>query len=46
MNTFTAQDMKDYGGRLAKTLDHADSWLDAAGYIALGGEIATENKIK
>ena len=32
--------------RLAKTLDHGDSWLDAAGYIALGGEIATENKIK
>ena len=32
--------------RLARTLDHGDSWLDAAGYIALGGEIATENKIK
>ena len=27
--------------RLSKTLDHADSWLDCAGYIALGGEIAT-----
>ena len=26
--------------------DYGDSWLDAAGYIALGGEIATENKIK
>jgi len=27
--------------RLSKTLDHTDSWLDCAGYIALGGEIAT-----
>ena len=30
--------------RLANTLDHADSWVDAAGYIALGAEIATKDK--
>ena len=30
--------------RLANTLDHADSWIDAAGYIALGAEIATKDK--
>jgi len=30
--------------RLAKTLDHTDSWIDAAGYIALGAEIATKDK--
>lgn len=30
--------------RLAKTLDHLDSWIDAAGYIALGGEIATQSE--
>jgi len=28
--------------RLTKTIDHVDSWIDSAGYIALGGEIATE----
>ena len=28
-------------GRLVNSLDHEDSWIDAAGYIALGGEIAT-----
>ena len=27
--------------RLCVTPSHADSWIDAAGYIALGGEIAT-----
>ena len=30
--------------RLANTLDHTDSWVDAAGYIALGAEIATKDK--
>jgi len=29
------------GITLKRNLDHADSWLDCAGYIALGGEIAT-----
>jgi hypothetical protein len=28
-------------GRLTNSPDHEDSWVDAAGYIALGGEIAT-----
>jgi len=28
--------------RLTKSLNHADSWIDSAGYIALGAEIATE----
>jgi hypothetical protein len=28
--------------RLVNTPDHQDSWVDAAGYMALGGEIATE----
>lgn len=28
--------------RLITNVAHADSWVDAAGYIALGGEIATE----
>lgn len=28
--------------RLINTPDHPDSWVDAAGYIALGGEIATD----
>jgi|TARA_R110000851_G_scaffold75044_1_gene165526 hypothetical protein len=28
--------------RLVNTPDHADSWIDTAGYIALGGELATE----
>lgn len=28
--------------RLAKTDDHVDSYVDAAAYIALAGEIATE----
>lgn len=27
--------------RLCTSPGHADSWIDAAGYIALGGEIAT-----
>jgi len=27
--------------RLVGTLDHSDSWMDCAGYIALGGELAT-----
>lgn len=26
--------------RLQKTADHADSWVDIAGYAALGGEVA------
>ena len=28
--------------RLIHTPDHADSWVDAAGYIAIGAELATE----
>ena len=28
--------------RLVNTPDHKDSWIDTAGYIALGGELATE----
>ncbi len=28
--------------RLANSPDHLDSWMDIAGYAALGGEIATE----
>lgn len=32
--------------RLLNTPDHPDSWVDAAGYIALGGEIATETASK
>lgn len=28
--------------RLVVTPDHRDSWIDGAGYFALGGEIATE----
>ena len=31
--------------RLTKSLDHADSWIDAAGYIALGAEIATASGV-
>lgn len=27
--------------RLIQSPDHEDSWIDAAGYIALGGELAT-----
>jgi hypothetical protein len=27
--------------RLIQSPDHEDSWIDAAGYIALGGEMAT-----
>lgn len=27
--------------RLIQSSDHEDSWVDAAGYIALGGELAT-----
>jgi len=27
--------------RLIHSPDHEDSWVDAAGYIALGGELAT-----
>ena len=27
--------------RLIQSPDHEDSWIDAAGYIALGGEVAT-----
>lgn len=30
-------------GRLCNTPSHLDSWVDAAGYLALGGEIATED---
>jgi hypothetical protein len=29
-------------GRLRNTPSHEDSWVDANGYLALGGEIATE----
>ena len=28
--------------RLIHTPDHADSWVDAAGYIAIGAELATQ----
>lgn len=28
--------------RLIHTESHEDSWIDAAGYIALGGELATD----
>jgi hypothetical protein len=28
--------------RLIQSPTHEDSWIDAAGYIALGGELATE----
>ena len=28
--------------RLIQSPDHEDSWIDAAGYIALGGELATD----
>jgi len=28
--------------RLIQSPDHEDSWVDAAGYIALGGELATD----
>ncbi|QDH85103.1 hypothetical protein SEA_DARDANUS_66 [Gordonia phage Dardanus] len=28
--------------RLVETPDHADSWVDMAGYAGIGGEIATE----
>lgn len=27
-------------GRLCETANHRDSWIDACGYLALGGEIA------
>jgi hypothetical protein len=27
--------------RLINSPDHEDSWIDAAGYIAIGGELAT-----
>ena len=27
--------------RLMKTIDHDDSWIDKAGYTALGGEMAS-----
>jgi hypothetical protein len=27
-------------GRLCQTPDHRDSWVDACGYLALGGDIA------
>ncbi|OMC55403.1 hypothetical protein A5747_13500 [Mycobacterium sp. IS-836] len=30
--------------RLLTSPDHVDSWVDGAGYLALGGEIATEPK--
>jgi hypothetical protein len=29
--------------RLINSPDHLDSWVDGAGYLALGGEIATES---
>lgn len=31
--------------RLAVTPSHTDSWIDAAGYIALGAEIATAEDV-
>lgn len=33
-------------GRLHYTPNHEDSWVDAAGYLALGGELATERTEK
>lgn len=30
-------------GRLCHTPDHQDSWIDACGYLALGGDIADEH---
>jgi hypothetical protein len=30
--------------RLLGTLDHADSWVDKAGYTALGGEFSEREK--
>lgn len=32
--------------RLLQTLDHEDSWVDKAGYTALGGEISLKDVIK
>jgi hypothetical protein len=28
--------------RLCQSLDHADSWVDIAGYAAIGGEMTDE----
>lgn len=32
--------------RLLETMDHDDSWVDKAGYVALGGEFSERNSVR